>query len=95
MGAEQGTPRHVLILEANASDARESRARPDDGPVPGGTATILLAEAEEAVALLSTHRTEVGLAIVDVVMPTVGGREAAARMRELCPAPAWSRSRST
>jgi two-component system, cell cycle sensor histidine kinase and response regulator CckA len=102
--------RFRVLLPARESDAAESLARPDDGPAPGGTETILLAEddeairrlavrtleeagytvlvardGEEAVALQSARRTDVGLAIVDVVMPKLGGREAAARMRELCP----------
>jgi two-component system cell cycle sensor histidine kinase/response regulator CckA len=42
-------------------------------------------DGEEAIKLFQKHSMEIGLVILDIVMPRLGGREVAARMRTLRP----------
>jgi len=48
-----------------------------------GYRVLLASDGEEAVRLFELHRGEVALALLDVVMPRLGGPAAARRMREL------------
>ena len=50
-----------------------------------GYHVLVAQDGEEAVSLFTAHAEEVALAIIDVVMPRVGGREAAQRMRGMKP----------
>ncbi|MDX8408340.1 MAG: response regulator, partial [Mariprofundaceae bacterium] len=43
------------------------------------------ADGEQAVALFEQHREDIGIAILDVVMPNMGGPEACLRLREIDP----------
>jgi len=47
---------------------------------------VLIAEnGEQALMLFVDHASEIGLALLDIVMPVMGGVEAAERLRELKP----------
>ena len=51
-----------------------------------GYQTIIAVDGEEAVRLFQQHANEISLALLDVVMPRMGGREAFQRIKELDPA---------
>jgi CheY-like chemotaxis protein len=50
-----------------------------------GFATLQAGNGADALEQLAGHRNEVSLVLMDVLMPILGGREAAARMRESDP----------
>ena len=50
-----------------------------------GYRVLLASDGEEAVRTFELHRAEIAMALLDVVMPRLGGPAAARRMRELRP----------
>lgn len=71
----------ILLAEDNADVRRMIERVLTDSGYP----VIVATNGDEAVRMFSEHKEEVRLAILDVVMPVMGGRETLERIRALDP----------
>ena len=71
----------ILVAEDEAG-VREPLVRLLEG---AGYRVLIAVDGEEAVALFEQHASEIALAVLDVVMPRLGGPAAALRIRARAP----------
>ena len=79
--AEDGNGETVLVVE-DESALREATRRI---LARNGYRVITAANGRDAVAAASSHPGGIDLLVTDVIMPQMGGKEAAERIRALCP----------
>lgn len=72
----------AILLAEDDDEVREQLARLLE---EAGYRVLTAADGEEAVEIFGRHRDEVDLVLLDVVMPRMGGRTAAERIRGLRP----------